>query len=367
MSLALREELAHVTVADAAERRAEVAAVSGFAGTLHVLGDDAPSGPGPYWVLRLQVGAVARRAWRTLVEDLALRPHIEVHRPTGPRHPRQRHAGDYRLLVALPRPAAEGGGPPEIGPRRSDPGRSDPGRSGPGRPSNTERAGLRHLGLVDRAGAPLPAPAVAAPVGAPARRGWLRGALMAAGSLSAPDKSPHLEVACPSRVVAEDLAAVLGEYGAPGATAGTRPGRPSGRQTGAAPRHRVVVKSGAGIGSVLVEVGAHQAFLDRDLAALERRLRSTANRAANADRANLDRAARAAVRQVAEIEAALDRAPPGDVPDEVLETALARLANPQASLSQVGSLLHPPISRATVHRRIRRLIELAEGADPARG
>jgi DNA-binding protein WhiA len=164
-------------------------------------------------------------------------------------------------------------------------------------------------------------------------------------------------MAAPGDLEADAVVEILAELGATSARVIRRALR-DGRV-----RHRVVVKSGEQIGVVLAGLGAHRAFLERDLRRLERGLRSEANRAANADRANLDRAATAAARQVAAINAALDRLEPDSLPDDIRQTALARIANPGATLGQVGALLDPPVGRSAVHRRIRRL--LATGATDA--
>jgi DNA-binding protein WhiA len=128
---------------------------------------------------------------------------------------------------------------------------------------------------------------------------------------------------------------------------------------------RVVVKSGADVAAVLARVGAHGTFLRWEDARLRRELRGEANRAANAVRANVSRAVTASSRHVADIERALATADWDELPAEVTATALARLANPEASLAEVGALLDPPVGKATVHRRLRRLTALRAEDSPA--
>ena len=310
MTREVRDELAHIAVSDPAERRAEAAALCRFTGALHIRGADDPTGSGPAWVASTTSGAVARRLHRIFVEDVGVRPGIEVYQPGN-----LRPSIDYRLIVPVP---VDHPHPPWVvdgeGDRLAEP------------PDLDSKA---------------------------ARRGWLRGAAMSTISLSQPMRSAHMEMAAPDDCLADALVDVLNEFGAPGARDIARP------VAGGGVRHRVVVKSGEQIGAVLAGLGAHRAFLDRDLRRLERGLRSDANRAANADRANIDRAATAAAREVAAIDAALETLDPDSLSDEVCATALARIANPGATLGQVGALLDPPVGRSTVHRRIRRLLALA--------
>lgn len=342
MTFEVREELAHHEVESRAERCQEAAALCRFAGALHILGGDSASHPGmtgppledlpleglggPHWVVALSVPAVARRLQRTLVDDLGIRPTIEVHRPSG-----LRRDSDYRLAFALRARREQAWGHEPREPKVSD--------------------ALAALGLCEPDGSPRHTTTL--PSLRAERRGWLRGAAMAALIVSRPARAPHLELRAPTGWLAEHAVTLMGEFGAPGARATVRA-----NATGDV-RHRVVVRSGEQIGALLAGLGAHQAFLERDLRRLERGLRSEANRSANADRANLDRAATAAARQTSAITAALDHLDATDLPQDVLQTALARLANPGSTLSEIGALLDPPVGRATVHRRIQRLIALA--------
>ena len=324
MSLAVREELAHVDSDEADERRTEAAALCRHAGSLHIRGPHGWEAAGPRWIVSTPLGAVARRLHRTLVEDIGIRPGIEVHQAGG-----LQRRSLYRLVLDLSAPDGA----------------------------------VAALSLVDGDRRPVATvPVLATPA---QRRGWLRGAAMAGLSLSAPGQPAHLEIVAPDAAFAELLRESLRSLGAPSARAGVRSRR--GGDTGPHEQYRVVLKSGEQVGAVLAALGAHHAFLDRDLRRLERNLRSAANRAANADRANLDRATRAAARQVAAVSLALDVVPADDVPEDVRSTALARMANPGASLGEIGALLDPPVGRATVHRRLRRLLTMAGEGSPGDG
>jgi DNA-binding transcriptional regulator WhiA len=54
--------------------------------------------------------------------------------------------------------------------------------------------------------------------------------------------------------------------------------------------------------------------------------------------------------------------------DDLRGVALARLANPGASLAELGELVDPPVGKSAVHRRLKRLEALAaRPSDPADG
>jgi cell division protein WhiA len=188
----------------------------------------------------------------------------------------------------------------------------------------------------------------------PRATAYVRGALLAAGSISAPGRDAHLEIGCGSAKLARVLATLIEQVIGGGAHAsdGERP--------------RVVVKSGARIGDLLAATGATRAFLAWDERRLRRQLRGEANRLANADAANLRRTIEAASSQVRAVEQVVERIGWDALDDELREVALARLANPSASLSELGQLVSPAIGKSAVHRRLRRLEQLAaEGPDDA--
>jgi len=307
---ALREELAHVAVARACCEDAELSGLLRFGGSVTL------SGAGLGFAFETATGAVARRA-RELLGRLAARLgadvgiRVEVHRPGG-LHPATR----YRLVLSGPAPL------------------------------------LGHLGVLDGDGRPSQGVAGERSRAACDAAAYVRGALMAAGSLSSPGAAAHLEVRAPGEATAVGVARLLGRLGGAGARAQRHD-----------ERWRVVVKSGADVGAVLARVGAHGTFLRWDAARLTRELRSEANRGANAERANIARAVAASSRQVAAIDRAARSVEWSQLPPEVAATALARLANPEASLTELGQMLDPPVGKATVHRRLARLHVPAQAGD----
>ncbi len=209
---------------------------------------------------------------------------------------------------------------------------------------------LREAGVVDAAGELLddvPDEIVDA-----APHAWLRGAILAGGSFSTPGRPAHLEIGVRSQRVAQQIADRLGE---------ALDARVHVASTGR--RRRVVVKSGRAIGDLLAYLGASQAFLRWDDQRLRHELRGEANRLANADTANLRRSVTSAERQVRAVQDALDSRALDDFPPELQEAALVRLANPAASLAELGELLDPPVGKSTVARRLARIVD--SGAAPS--
>lgn len=306
---AVRQELSSRPVGAGAQAWAELAAIARCAGRLNWSG---PGPRGPRLVIATTSGAVARRTYALLTHHGAHHPEIAVRAPSGVH---RRTTYEVRLTPDATEPLA------------------------------------RDLGLLDDVGHPVSALPVS-PGNGPVPA-YLRGAVLACASFSSPGREPHLELSPGSRVVAQALAALLTHE--------------LDRSVGlAADRDRVVVKSGETIGDVLVLVGASAAFLRWDEHRMRRQLRGEANRLANADAANLRRSIEAAAAQIRAVEDVISRHGWEALDDELREVGLARLANPAASLQEVGALLDPPVGKSVVHRRLRRLIELGEATPEGR-
>lgn len=188
----------------------------------------------------------------------------------------------------------------------------------------------------------------------PALAAFLRGALLLRGSVSHPSSGVHAEITLANPTLADDLARSMS--------------RAWGVHVHADPaRSRVVMKSGDSVGALLVEVGASQAFLAFDAVRLGRELRQHATRLANADAANVRRATDAAQRQVGAIRRVLGSDAWQQLDEDRQDTALARLANPDLSLAEIGALLDPPVGKTTVHRRLEQVEGLLDepGGAPA--
>lgn len=174
----------------------------------------------------------------------------------------------------------------------------------------------------------------------------LRGAVLGCASFSTPGRDAHLEFTPGTPQTARALADLLRHHLTHQVT------------VVGAEASRVVVKSGEAIGEILVLIGAVGAFLRWDEHRMRRQLREDATRLANADAANLRRSTSASAEQIQVVEEVIRRHGWDGLDDELREVALVRLANPVASLQELGALLDPPVGKSAVHRRLRRLSAL---------
>lgn len=109
------------------------------------------------------------------------------------------------------------------------------------------------------------------------------------------------------------------------------------------------------ISSFLAVIGAHSAHLGWESQTIINETKNTVNRLVNCDAANAKRLAEASLRQREVIEQIRSSGLMAGADPILVELANARLDYPQASLSELGRLLNPAVSKPVVQGRLRRL------------
>lgn len=174
-----------------------------------------------------------------------------------------------------------------------------------------------------------------------------RGAFLAKGSLTDPGRSAALEVTCPGN---EAAMALVGAASRLKISAKAREVRGV---------HRVVIRDGEAISTMLVLMGATDTVVAWEQLRQRREVRATANRLVNFDDANLRRSAQAAVAACARVERAMEILE-GSVPDHLRYAGELRLRFRDASLDELGHHADPPMTKDAVAGRIRRLLAMAD-------
>jgi cell division protein WhiA len=206
---------------------------------------------------------------------------------------------------------------------------------------------LHEAGILDARLAPLERPPRRVVARACCRAAYLRGSLLGAGSLTGPP-ARHLEIRTTSLEGARFLARLAASVDAQLATA-ERGG------------HAVAYAKGSeAIASVLAAAGASDTVLGLEERAVIGATRAHANRQANADHANLVRAGRAAHAQLLAIRRLEQAGVLADLPRPLREAAALRTRHPSLTLRELGRRARPPLSKAALHRRLTRLVRLAQ-------
>ncbi|MBQ7535786.1 MAG: DNA-binding protein WhiA [Stomatobaculum sp.] len=181
----------------------------------------------------------------------------------------------------------------------------------------------------------------------PEERAFLRGAFLAAGSLSDPEKSYHLEFVCSDEKKAGTLKALLRKIGAEAGIVGRK-------------RFSVVyLKDSSGIVDALGWMGAPGALMEMENVRILKEMRNSVNRQVNCEAANISKTVSASMKQVQEIEYIRDTAGLDSLPDHLREMAEVRLQYPEAALKELGEYLNPPVGKSGVNHRLRKLSEYA--------
>ena len=299
----LRNELAAIAPRRGCCRLAEISALFHSAGSVHLRGRGEVA-----LHLDLVSSAVARRAF-SLLRELGIHSEIRTYR---------RRAFDrttrYQLHV-----------------------------------SGDERAvaTLVEAGVLTARHAPLERPPRRVVGRSCCRGAYLRGAFLGAGSLSGP-RSPHLELRTASLEGARFLQVVGAADGIALAVLDRGP-------------HAIAyAKSLDAIEALLAAAGATDAVLAFEERAVLAATRADANRLANADHANLVRTSRAAQEQLQAVRALERSGALEQLPGRLHEIGRLRLRYPTLSLRELATKCDPPATKASVHRRLRKLRELAE-------
>lgn len=210
---------------------------------------------------------------------------------------------------------------------------------------------LRAAGVVSRSHAPLEVPQKRVVGRSCCRRAYLRGALLGAGSVTGP-RSLHLEIRAATRAGAERIAWV----------AACEDVSLRVRDRG---RYAVAYAKGADtVADVLALGGAGDAALAIDEHAVVGEARARANRIANADHSNLVRASDAAHVQLQAIRSLERDGRLTAVRPALREIAELRMRYPSLSLRELAAKCRPPATKAAAHRRLGRLIALADEKVP---
>lgn len=177
------------------------------------------------------------------------------------------------------------------------------------------------------------------------RKSYLRGAFLGAGTMTNPEKSYQYEIVSSSSETANDIKKLINSFVDLHAKTFKRKNE-----------YVTYVKESGQILDILAIMGAHSQYFAFEDVRLTKELRNEANRRANCDQANIDKAVAAAERQIA----AIKKVGVENMNDKLAQVAKARLEHPDVSLSELGEMLDPPLKKAGVNGRLTRIIKMSE-------
>lgn len=180
------------------------------------------------------------------------------------------------------------------------------------------------------------------------KRAFIRGAFLAAGSLSDPEKSYHFEIVCATMAKARQLQEIIAAFEIDAKIIRRK-------------KYFVVyIKEGSQIVEILNVMEAHVALMNLENVRILKEMRNSVNRRVNCETANINKTVSAAVKQMEDIQYIRDTAGFGMLAEGLREIALKRLEQPEATLKELGAMLEPPVGKSGVNHRLRKLSVIAE-------
>ena len=178
---------------------------------------------------------------------------------------------------------------------------------------------------------------------------FLRGAFLAGGSVTDPEKGYHMELATTHQSVARQTYTLIREITGIEAKAAKRGGG-----------QVLYLKNSDQVADFLAFLGASVAAMGIMEARLEKELNNKVNRRCNCDDANTSKVVEAAQEQITAIRALEERGLLENLPAKLKQAADARLKHPSSSLSELAGMMDPPITKPAMNHRLKKLMEMAK-------
>lgn len=181
---------------------------------------------------------------------------------------------------------------------------------------------------------------------------FFKGAFLAGGSVTDPAKGYHLELTTTHHSVAREAYVLIHEV---------MNFNPKATQRGGA--EILYLKNSELISDFLTFLGAPISAMSIMETRLEKDLNNKVNRRCNCDEANTSKVVEAAQEQLTAIRFLKRRGLLTGLPPKYRQAADARLAHPEASLTELAAMMEPPITKPAMNNRLKRMIQLAKEKD----
>lgn len=180
------------------------------------------------------------------------------------------------------------------------------------------------------------------------KRAFVRGAFIANGSVSDPDKSYHLEIEFKYLNEAELGQELIESLGI---------------KCGFTLRRNNIIlyiKERNAISDMLTLMGAVQSTLAFEDSLILNATRNDVNRRVNCESANMTKTIAAGLKQIEAIEKLQEMGAFEDLDKNLYDVGLLRLANPDASLNELSILMGGRLTKSGINHRLKKIIDLAD-------
>lgn len=180
------------------------------------------------------------------------------------------------------------------------------------------------------------------------KRAYIRGAFLACGSLSTPEKTYHLEFVCPTLDLSNELSLLINSFGL------------NSKVINRKGNFIVYIKESSHIVDLLNIMEAHISLMNLENVRILKDMRNNVNRSVNCETANIRKTVNAAIGQIENIAYIDQKLGLSNLSKPLEQVAKLRLSNPSASIKEIGLMLTPSVSKSCVNHRLRKLQEIAE-------
>ncbi len=180
------------------------------------------------------------------------------------------------------------------------------------------------------------------------KKAFLRGAFLAGGSISDPEKTYHLELTSRTRTQAQEMSSIMAFF------------KLRARIIMRKGSYVTYLKEGENIVDFLNIVGAHNSLMELENVRILKDMRNNVNRIVNCETANLEKTIDASLRQVENIRYIAKNIGFDKLPASLKDIAALRLEYTDASLAELGQHLSPQLGKSGVNHRLRKLDMIAQ-------
>lgn len=178
---------------------------------------------------------------------------------------------------------------------------------------------------------------------------FIKGAFLAGGSVTDPEKGYHLELVTDHYSVSRETYSLFLELGF------------SPRDTSRKGNYIVYFKQSEVIEDLLTLMGAPVSSMKVMSAKIEKDMTNSVNRQVNCDTANVKKTVEASRAQIDAIKKIESETSLEALPEKLRETAKLRMDYPEVSISELASLHVPPVTKSCLNHRLRKIMELSGG------
>lgn len=183
------------------------------------------------------------------------------------------------------------------------------------------------------------------------RISFIRGAFLAGGTVTDPEKRYHLELATSHKSVARETFSILLDINL------------SPKESSRGANTLLYFKQSDAIADFLTTIGASTTAMNVITAKVEKEMNNKITRRVNCDSANAEKTVTAAQEQIAAIRRFAGAYGLDALPEPLKDAALLRVANPEASLADLARLSFPEVSKSCLSHRLKKIAELAPGEE----